>query len=221
MFQRLHEPNRSIFSRRNFFQGLIGIAFAMLPVFQLAASGPDPDFRLVGTMPVGDRALAIIELDGRQVTVREGDTIDACVIEQIDKRRIHFRCDDSGHSKRMTYSEREPYASGVTGHQVINVDRGTLVSAMQNRQQLVSQITLVPEVADNRLTGYRVSYLAPDGDLAGMGIRENDLILSVNGAPASEPAGFMRSIDSLAEQSAFSIQIAREDRFVSLDILLD
>jgi hypothetical protein len=39
-------------------------------------------------MPAGDRALAIVELDGRQVTVREGDSIDACVIVQIDKRQI-------------------------------------------------------------------------------------------------------------------------------------
>jgi S1-C subfamily serine protease len=121
----------------------------------------------------------------------------------------------------MSYGDRERYSSFVTAHQLVNVDRGKLVSVMQNRQRLVSQITLVPEVADNRLTGYRVSYLAPDGDIAGMGIRENDLILSVNGAPASEPAGFVRSIDSLAEQTAFSIQIVRDNQLVSLDILLD
>ena len=222
MFRRLHVLNRSISSRRNgchVVMGLIGIGFVLLPVLQLAASGSDPDFRLVGTMPAVDRALAIVELDGRQVTVREGDSIDACVIAQIDKRQIHLQCEDSGHSKHMSYGDR--YASFVTGHQLINVDREKLVSVMQNRQRLVSQITLVPEVADNRMSGYRVSYLAPDGDLAGLGIRENDLILGVNGAPANEPAGFVRSIDSLAEQTAFTIQVERDNRLVNIDILLD
>lgn len=198
---------------------VIGLALLCLLAVQTQAS--DPQFRLVGTMPAQKRALAIVEFEGEQFTVREGDTIDGCVIARIDKRQIQLECDDVGRDKHMSYGDRDRYAGFVKGHQVVNVERSKLVSVVQDRQKLVSQISLVPEVSDHRVTGYRVSYLAPGGDLAGMGIQENDLILSVNGAPASEPAGFIRSIDSLAGQSAFSIEVERGDRLVSLDILLD
>lgn len=180
---------------------------------------------LVGTLVTDDASLAIVETaDGVQQVVGPGDRLGDCAVGAVAPEQVLLDC--SGVEQRLPLSnaagggERAaPAAPPQPGPFALAA--GEFRALLADRQRLAAQLSLEPAVAEGHVYGYRVASLDPEGELAGLGIAEGDVITAVNGAPASEPYAFVQTIDALAGQTAFRIDIERDGVPFALDYLLE
>ncbi|MGH8495583.1 MAG: hypothetical protein ACREVN_05560 [Gammaproteobacteria bacterium] len=179
---------------------------------------------LVGTVVTDTRSVAILESDGSaQQVVREGDVLGDCVIGSIARDEIVLICPDDERRLLLQASVDEsavPVDEGKSDAQLFSLPGRPFRALLTDRQRLASQVSLEPAVAEGHVYGYRVASIAEDGDLAGFGIVPGDVITHVNGAPASDPGTFIQTIEALAGQTAFSLQLERDGISFQVDYVL-
>lgn len=87
-------------------------------------------------------------------------------------------------------------------------------SRLADYRALRRQVELRPEHRDGALYGYRIAELDEDGPLDGLGLRPDDVIVSVNGEPAAPPGPLALVLDYLAFPAHGSVwvEIERDGR---------
>lgn len=179
---------------------------------------------LVGTLVTDTRSVAIVESEsGAQQVLREGDPLEACVVGAIARDEITLSC-VTGELRLSLESSHRPRSSrqamGPHDTQVFSLPAENFRALLRDRQKLSSHISLEPAVVQGFVHGYRVASIEASGDLAGFGIAPGDVITHVNGAPARQSGTFIQTIDALAQQTAFSLDIERDGERLALHYLL-
>jgi len=183
---------------------------------------------LVGTLVSPLHAKAVFQhANGSERILIQGDAIADCTIDRIDTRYVTVICRDQQMLIPLDYAqtESENFArSSVqdsTTRQSYSISRTRLVELVQDRQRLISQISFVPEIKDDTMTGYRVSQLRPDGDLSDFGLRNEDVITAVNGTPANQPDAFVEAVNASSRMRVINVEVERGDRLVTINYVLD
>jgi hypothetical protein len=80
----------------------------------------------------------------------------------------------------------------------------------QGPHSLFRAVALEPVLNGERFQGYRIAALAPEPTaLRTSGLRVGDIVTAVNGTDVSNPDGFMRLWEGLAEAEALTVEIVR------------
>jgi type II secretion system protein C len=91
---------------------------------------------------------------------------------------------------------REPNAGRATGRQkFVHLDRAEIEGSLADVDQAMRQVSVQPVLVHNRPAGVRVSPLSPGSIFAQLGLRNEDVIVGVNGESITRPeqaAGFSR-----------------------------
>lgn len=82
---------------------------------------------------------------------------------------------------------------------------------LQQRQQIIGQLGLSP-VSAGQDAGYRLGDKAPQGLISQVGLRSDDVILSVNGYPLGTPEGDLEAMRSYQDTQQASIVVQRGDQ---------
>ena len=82
-------------------------------------------------------------------------------------------------------------------------------------------MSLEPAVRDGMLEGYRVAWLDPEGDFRRLGLRPDDVIVSLNDVPATTPGAFMQAVSGLRGRSSFRLAVERSGELIGYSYLLD
>jgi type II secretion system protein C len=97
------------------------------------------------------------------------------------------------------------------------IERKDISSVLSNINRLAEEITLNPlRGADGVLAGYRVSALKPDGLIARMGIRNRDILLSVNSRKIQTPEELYRTFEEACHENRLTLSVKRQNREVEL-----
>ncbi len=80
---------------------------------------------------------------------------------------------------------------------------------------------IFPEVRNGRTIGFRVSSVRPDGLIAAAGLRNEDVVLAINGYRLSSPDKAMLAYAKLRFANHYAIDIERHGRRMTLDLHLD
>ena len=188
-----------------------------------ALAGAEEDLRLVGTVTVIDTterpSQAMFETGaGDRLSVDAGQSVGGCVLTDVAAKRITLRCAEGPVTVYLSEdprAQRAPPAAGAPVVQAFRVQREELLETLADRQRLVGQITLEPAVRDGHLTGFRIAEIDPDSDLHRLGLQDEDVILSLNGVPASDPGTFMQAIRGMRDQRSFDLLIERDGRHLA------
>ncbi len=200
---------------------------AVLVVCAMGAQAADT-VRLVGTVLLspggGDPSHAVFETaDGRQLIIDVGQEIDGCKLVRVQPRQATMDCAQGLVSLTLRSDLRSrraaPESHGDTYQ--VTLPRETFALAMQDRQRIASQVALEPDVHEGWLRGYRVAWLEPAGDFYRLGLREHDVVISLNGTPASVPGAFMQAVSGLRGQAAFQLTVERDGRLIDYSYLLE
>jgi type II secretion system protein C len=103
----------------------------------------------------------------------------------------------------------------------VSLPRDDFQFALEDRQRLVSQVSLEPAVADRRLYGYRITWLREGGDFHRLGLRDGDVIVSLNGVQAGDPGTFMQAVNGLRGTTSFALGVERDGAQIEYSYLLD
>ncbi|HYD48079.1 MAG TPA: type II secretion system protein GspC [Terriglobales bacterium] len=89
------------------------------------------------------------------------------------------------------------------------IDQAEVNASLDNMNQLVTQIRAVPHFQGGESTGFRLFAIRQNSIFDRIGLRNGDIIHSVNGTEISDPAKGMALFQQLRGQSQFTVNITR------------
>jgi type II secretion system protein C len=185
-------------------------------------------WRLSGTLLNGADSKALLH-DGRgaERLLRVGEHISDCELVQVTRRGAAFRCDPGAEtlSLRPELGARGGVWSGSGGQDpgrapYRQVSRAWLHALVADKQRLVRAVAFQPVVHHGAMHGYRLSHISDSAGLGRLGLQRDDIVVSVNGAPVSQPEAFMETLNALSQARAISLGIERDSGAITLHYLL-
>ncbi len=183
-------------------------------------------WRLSGTVLDGARSKALLyEGQGGERVLEVGGRIGDCTLVQVTRRSAAFRCDPGGQTLSL---QAEPGVAGRIRAGVPDpesdpyriLSRAWLHALAADKQRLVRAIAFRPVVYQGAMHGYHLDHISDAAGLDRLGLRRDDILISVNGAPVSQPEAFMDTLKGLSQASAISLGIERGGRAITLHYLL-
>lgn len=192
----------------------------------LPALATEP-LRLAATLVSAGDAAALVEFPDGQRWLRAGEEAAGCRLVRVEQSAAELDCSgeavrleleaeadadaDAGQAARAVTSPRPALAS-------VELSAGALQSLASRPQAVALAADFAPRVENGQLRGWTVERLDPAGALAGLGLREADVVEAVNGAPAAEPAAFAAALRALPSAYSFTLQLSRDGQPLTLAI---
>jgi hypothetical protein len=92
------------------------------------------------------------------------------------------------------------------------VERGAIELALRNLGALAGMVRVAPDVRDGRQSGFRLVALTTDGPFARLGLRRDDVLVSVNGLDIRTPDSALEAHAKLKSASRFVLGLLRDGR---------
>lgn len=112
--------------------------------------------------------------------------------------------------------ERLPLRAAVTDTPPSRVDvavaRATIDTYLLDLPSFLSSALAVPHYRDGKVDGYQIGRITPEGPIAALGLRDGDVIETVNGQPVSDLATVLTLAATLPTLTEVTMTIARAGR---------
>jgi general secretion pathway protein C len=97
------------------------------------------------------------------------------------------------------------------------LDRSTVDSNLNHMASLFTQIRAIPNLGtDGQSNGFRLSEIQPDSIFQQIGLRDGDVLTSVEGQSVGDPAKAMELLSNLRDQSMINLTVMRDGRAMRL-----
>lgn len=201
------------------------------PLLLLAATAGGDELRLVATViqtpdPDGRSRAVFEDGAGVQTALTPGEAVAGCRLLEIAAKTARLGCADGAVTLRLREgldarrAGGARAASGPRASYEVSLPREEFSFALEDRQRLVSQVSLEPAVDAGRLYGYRIAWLREGGDFHRLGLRDGDVILSLNGVEARDPGTFVQAVNALRGATSFAVGVERAGERIEYSYLL-
>ncbi|MFI5394513.1 MAG: type II secretion system protein GspC [Candidatus Binatia bacterium] len=99
-----------------------------------------------------------------------------------------------------------------------SIDRSEVDSALDNMSQLFTQIRAVPHFEGGQSTGFRLFAIRQNSLFDSIGLRNGDIIQSINGTEINDPQRALGLINELRNASDLTVSILRNKEPVNLQL---
>ena len=163
--------------------------------------------KIVSTYAVGDRLLdaTIVSIEDQQVEIQRGSGEEE-ILELYGEQK------PSAGNKATTPQNNdgdEESGIGKVGADHYTIDQDVFDELTKNPLKLASQIRVSEHKKDGQVDGYRVSGIRRKSLFYKLGIKNGDIIHSVNGLPLTSEGDGMKALESLQSSRDFSFDITR------------
>lgn len=190
---------------------------------------------LLGVIVLGDETKSVASIDDKgsnQVwTVRSKDNFgNNLVIEKIEESRVTFlnrserRREFVELPKDLLTATRRAApakpAGGIvsSGNNRYSIDRKEVDAALapENFNQILTQARCVPNFEAGRPSGYRCFQIEPGSIYDKLGMKDNDVIMSINGQVINDPGAAFTQLTSLKTAQQVQIAVNRNGQLLNL-----
>ncbi len=182
------------------------------------------DWRLAGTLQLGDGAVVLETPDGQQV-VRIREYAGECRLDAVSRKAAVFTCSGATQTLRLggrldhnMQRDEKPAASLA---ETVQLARADVHARIEDRQRLVSELALEPVTGAAGIEGYRLQGVPIDSLAAQAGLQADDIVRGVNGVPVSAGSAFTQLLNELGEASQVQVEIERAGRRLQTLIILN
>ena len=191
--------------------------------------------QLIGTVIFNDpsRSLAAIQDkgDSKMFPVRMGDEIEGKVqILRVEARKVIFINTQSRRKEfieipedpamKITKNVRSTKPAGNITQVEENkfvVKRAELDAQMANFNTLITQARAVPEMVGGQMVGFRLMQIQPGSFYSKIGLKEQDVINSVNGEKITDAAKALSVLQELKHMNSLDLGTTRDGKEVNLN----
>ena len=89
------------------------------------------------------------------------------------------------------------------------VDKSEVDSALENMNQLLTQVRAVPHFEGGKSTGFRLFAIRQDSLFDKIGLKNGDIIQNINGTDLTDPSGALALFTELRNQPSISVRVLR------------
>ena len=184
--------------------------------------------KLLGTAPgQGIDSFAIIEDSSRrkQELYRVGDKIQNRRLVRVEWDRVFLQNGLREEVLNMEEAKGGPAPRGEPigvdgireqGENQFVVARSKVDEAMENINQLFTQIRAVPHFEDGKANGFRLFAIRRNSIFQKLGLRNGDIIQTINGNPLTDPTRAMELIQELRGQNELQVEVTRNRQTTAL-----
>jgi general secretion pathway protein C len=220
--------------------------FNLLPAPSQKAPAVVEDIHLkllgVSRMTGGESFIIVEHLNGKQSLYRLGDTIpNAGKVAEVDKDRAIIEHDgrrvalELPRNSLAGVDQRSfPWRRGIMpGHPLPNprnfvpritnmggnryaIPRSTVNQSLSNLSSLFTQIRAMPNVQNGRTDGFALSEIVPGSVFDNIGLRDGDVLTSIDGQAVNDPARAIQLLNGLRNQQNIQLQVLRNGNPVTL-----
>ena len=181
--------------------------------------------KLLGTAPgEGMDSYAIIEDQGskRQELYRLGDLVQGRTLTKVEWSRVILRNGDREEILRIAEPTGAPAgpavasAAGAADGTIramsdteFQIDRSEVDNAMQNMNQLFTQVRAVPHFQEGKANGFRLFAIRRNSIFDKIGLKNGDIVSTINGNPLSDPARAMELFQELKDEGRINVEVTR------------
>jgi general secretion pathway protein C len=179
--------------------------------------------KLLGTAPgAGMDSFAIIEDDSNktQQLYRVGDKLQDRTLARVEWDRVMLKgvqgeevlriVEPSGEAKPATVASA-PIVGGIEKRSETEfvIDRSEIDKAMENLNQLFTQMRAVPHFQDGKAAGFRLFAIRADSVFEKLGLKNGDVVSKINGNDLTDPARAMSLIQELRAEGRITLDVNR------------
>jgi type II secretion system protein C len=142
----------------------------------------------------------VYKIEQKKVVFNVGGSLECLTVAGDDVNRVVHKEDD---------------ASGVSadGDNNFTVDQSFLDGLLANPEALATQIRAVPHKGpDGNVDGYRLSGIRKGSPFEQIGVKNGDIIHSVNGKDLTSMGNAMDAYSSLGSEKSFSFEVTRRNQ---------
>lgn len=176
------------------------------------------------------KQLALIARGGKPEAVySRGDVIAGAEILRIDARRVILNHNGVTESLTLEVEKLERVArqpakksasssdvTKIADHQHV-IERQKLEREVGRLDDLVKQAQAVPHIEQGRPAGLRVTRIQAGSVFDDLGLRQQDVIRSVNGSPVRSAQDAMQVYEALRSSNSYAIRVLRDGHEVTLN----
>jgi hypothetical protein len=182
-----------------------GIVRMHLPAILSAMAPEAPRVSPSDEHAQADGFLAVVQLDAEGM-MPEMQTILASTAERSTVRPVR---------SRQSLSQKLNRGIRKLGERRYEIKRSTLELALGNLVLLSSLVRVEPEIRDGKPFGYRLFAISVDGPMAKLGLRNDDVLVSVNDLDIATPERVLQAYSKLRTASQFALGLVRDGRQIS------
>ena len=183
---------------------------------------------LLGTIVVKDKLKSVASVEDRStqkvVAVKVNDSITGSVIvKNIEADKLFFFNNDTGRNEfielpQQTSTLKTRGAGGAsvgkgivqTSPDIYTIERTELDRVLgEDLNTVLTQARCVPNFEDGRALGFKCFQIVPGSVYDKLGIKDDDVILSINGQPMNDPSVAFSFFSQLKNMSNIEIGIKR------------
>jgi general secretion pathway protein C len=189
----------------------------------------DLKLKLWGTVTgVKDQTYAVIEESKtrKQNLYREGDTIQNATVKRVLREKVVLNVEGKDEVLEIEKAKsRASYAPSVQPDrksrkirpQRITLRRAQIESALEDVNQLLTQVNIRPHYTDGKPDGLLLTRIRPRSIFLRMGLRNGDIITGVNDAPLQSVDDALKFYESLRSADNVTLQLKRRGRSRTID----
>jgi type II secretion system protein C len=195
--------------------------------------------RLVGTAVGADGTANVAFIEDLQAKsqdmYREGEQVKNVTIKRILRSSVVI---NTGKRDEILTMDAEPGAGGgpaqraapgrggsrrnVAEADVVesrNIERGAVESSLENLSQLMQDAQIDTYIENGKPSGFRFSNIRPDSFYSRLGLRNDDIITSINGRELTDPSQFLNLKENISDGSvALTIKRGGAEQVIQYDL---
>ncbi len=215
MCRHLHLPIRSISIQFKAIYKLAILLLVYISCFTSAAYADQDEWQLSGIFLSDFQEQAMfIDSRGIERLVNVGESIQDCELISLHKESADLLCEEQLYtlSLRNSLGDLSFNNSNVSQEikqQTVILSKKELKDFVKQRQRLVSEISFLPVVNEEKIIGFSVSKIKPNSTVAELGLFNGDVIIAINGVSASDINEFLYTVNKLNSATQVSVEIDR------------
>ncbi len=190
---------------------------AIVGLGTLPSTGAAEEQRLAGTLENDGTFLAIVEDGGRQWLLTTGDRLGDCRVGEVSAALVRLKCPAGVRELHIRSSPEHGTADNSSAEATfLSIQKDILRDLIADRQDLVNQLDLAPEVDETgMMSGWRVVSVRAGSEVESLGLRAGDLITAVNHVAVADSI-FMDALRSMPEQGLINLSLQRQQKKIEL-----
>lgn len=183
----------------------------------------------------GSIRLALIQVNGKEQTVRIGSKIGGYTVTHIDRNYIIISKGENKVAVGFSLGEQATKVSApsssitsakdtrITSSRSIqaNIPRGELERITADPGIMFRQIRLVPFVQEGRTRGFLFEWIEPGSIFERAGIQSGDVLLSINNQEIRSGEDAFRILQVLRNESTIKLNLQRGNELIELSLRVE
>lgn len=166
---------------------------------------------------IGDQLMGeatILRIEQKKVYLKRNDG----TVEYISMDDGKTRTEEPSRGSKEREPDKEVEGVTSTGDNKFVVDRSLVEQALENPEGLARQVRVSPHKGpDGEIDGYRLSGIRRNSLMDKLGIKNGDIVHSVNGKELTSTSAAMEAYSSMSSSSSFSFDITRRNKRQTMD----